>query len=76
MPPTTFEREGTAQDARIVLAGSSEAACALPLNGADRCAATVMLKRGSLQQEAALLSSVTYLLDQGCRASAAPAERP
>ncbi|MBP1183035.1 hypothetical protein [Methylobacterium sp. PvR107] len=72
----TFEREGTAQDGRIVLAGSSEAACALPLDGADRCATTVTLNRGALQHEAALLASVTYLLDQGCRASAEPAERP
>ena len=72
----TFEREGVAEGARIVLPGSSEAACALPLDGPDQCASTVMLSRGSPQQEAALLAGVTYLLDQGCRASAGPAQRP
>lgn len=67
----TFERE----NARIVLAGNSEAACSLPLDGPDQCSATVKLSRGTPQQEAALLTGVTYLLDQGCRASAAPADK-
>lgn len=72
----TFEREEAAEGARIVLPGSSDAACALPLDSPDHCAPTVTLNRGSSQQEAALLAGVTYLLDQGCRASAAPADRP
>ncbi|MBP2493807.1 hypothetical protein ABID82_006791 [Methylobacterium sp. PvP062] len=72
----TFEREGTAEAARIVLPGNSDAACSLPLDGPDQCASTVMLKRVSPQQEATLLAGVTYLLDRGCRASAAPVDRP
>ncbi|MDE4912801.1 hypothetical protein PQI07_19145 [Methylobacterium sp. 092160098-2] len=72
----TFEREGAAESARIVLPGNSDAACSLPLDGPDQCASTVRLKSVSPQQEATLLAGVTYLLDQGGRASAAPVDRP